>query len=535
MHDHTRSIKDKVFEIWRSPGRFTKNPDVVRLPEGRLLLIYADNDAHWSVEEQILTLLSSDDNGQRRSKLAEVDRADLRGGDERLVTPRLSLLSDGRLVVVVDHDDFGHFHEDQSPGNSLYWSDDGGSTWSGPQRSTISGFEPDRMMELADGRLAVCSHLMRKEAQEYAEIISCSHDNGVTWHEQATIAHDGYHRFCEGALVVLDGGTGLACVMRESHSGGFPSFVSFSEDHGMTWTDPKMMPFAIHRPYAKQLPDGRVLVTGRNVNGGLGTYAWAGDLQAEAGTYAIGGPRTAYRAELTEEALVIRNAPGHECRYCLLPPESSKSEVLFEAEVMIDGPQREAVAFISVSKLLARSGPIVLSLSKDRITLTPDRPDLDRVEDFSRYRTLSIHHRGGLLLVKVDGKTVIQSAVFREENQVIDHHGGRLDRRTLFGQFGETGVSFWKRVRYQVKNPTQPAFSFAWSANSGKWPDQYQRDRLIQIHENHPDQKPSPDHGYSSWVFLNDGRIFLVDYTNLGDDPGKSHLVGAYIDPEDIA
>ena len=52
-----------------------------------------------------------------------------------------------------------------------------------------------------------------------------------------------------------------------------------------------MLPFALHRPYAKQLADGRIMVTGRNVNGGLGTYAWAGDLEREAGSYAIGGPR----------------------------------------------------------------------------------------------------------------------------------------------------------------------------------------------------------------------------------------------------
>jgi hypothetical protein len=33
---------------------------------------------------------------------------------------------------------------------------------------------------------------------------------------------------------------------------------------------------------------------------------------------------------------------------------------------------------------------------------------------------------------------------------------------------------------------------------------------------------------------LDDGRILLVDYTNCGDEAGKSHLVGVYIEPEDI-
>ena len=59
--------------------------------------------------------------------------------------------------------------------------------------------------------------------------------------------------------------------------------------------------------------------------------------------------------------------------------------------------------------------------------------------------------------------------------------------------------------------------------------------RLIQIHGNHPDQEPNPDHGYSSWLVLPDERIFLVDYTNHGDKPGKSHLVGVYLLNEDLA
>jgi hypothetical protein len=115
MYTHSRSVAHRVFDVWRSPDRFTKNPDMVRLPEGRLLLVYSDNDAHWSQESQVLTILASDDDGRTWFKLAEPGMADLRRGDERLVTPRLSLLKDGRLVVVVDHDDHGHFHTAQRP------------------------------------------------------------------------------------------------------------------------------------------------------------------------------------------------------------------------------------------------------------------------------------------------------------------------------------------------------------------------------------------------------------------------------------
>jgi hypothetical protein len=30
---------DRIWTAWRSPGRFTKNPDMVRLPDGRLLTV----------------------------------------------------------------------------------------------------------------------------------------------------------------------------------------------------------------------------------------------------------------------------------------------------------------------------------------------------------------------------------------------------------------------------------------------------------------------------------------------------------------
>ena len=45
------------------PKWFTKNPDMIRLPSNRLLLIYSDTDAHWSLVNQIMMLLASDDGG----------------------------------------------------------------------------------------------------------------------------------------------------------------------------------------------------------------------------------------------------------------------------------------------------------------------------------------------------------------------------------------------------------------------------------------------------------------------------------------
>lgn len=529
----TRSVFDKVFDVWRSPGRFTKNPDIIQLPEGRILLVYSDNDAHLSQETQILTILASDDNGKTWFKLSEVDTADLRRGDERLVTPRISLLKDGRVAVLVDHDDFGHFHEDQPSGNWIYWSEDQGKTWSKPQVSGIIGFEPDRIMELPDGRLAAVTHLMLRRTQQFAVILSCSEDGGKTWHRGATIADDGFHIFCEGALVLLNDG-GLACLIRENHGVGYPCFVCFSEDMGNTWSQPQTLPFSFHRPYGKQLPDGRVFVTGRNTNGGIGTYGWCGNLREEAGTYSIGGPRLAYQAKLTKEALTITNTPDTECRYSLYPIESARSEVVFEAEVKVEGEAGETVAFMSVGGLRALKGTAFLEIAPDYIALDGKGVDVKKAVDMTSYRKLTISHKNGLLRILVDGETLINQCVFAEESYNMDFYARFLEKWVMFGQLGEKGKSHWKSVRYRTKNKNQPDYEWNWDASELRWPDEYQQERFLQLHLNNYKQHTSCDQGYSSWLELPDSRILVVDYTNYKDPPSKSHLYGVILDQSEL-
>lgn len=198
---------------------------------------------------QHLITLVSDDQGLTWRRHRTVDSHDLRKGEERLVAPRLSRLNDGRLVVLIDQDDWGHFHEDQPPGIMIYWSHDQGDTWTRAETlAGVKGFEPDRVLDLLDGSLAFAAHVMRGETQEFADVLYASTDGGKTWAERGTIAHDGFFRYCEGAVVVLDGGKELACVLRENHSAGNPSFVSFSQDHGRTWSPTKMLRFPCTDP-----------------------------------------------------------------------------------------------------------------------------------------------------------------------------------------------------------------------------------------------------------------------------------------------
>ena len=114
MNKRPRSIADRVFDIRRVPGRFTKKPDMVRFPSGRMMLVFCDVEKHWTEEISRVTLLESSDNGTTWRNPHVIAEADRRKGEEHWVTPRLSLLNDGRLVVVCDHHDYTHYHEDQS-------------------------------------------------------------------------------------------------------------------------------------------------------------------------------------------------------------------------------------------------------------------------------------------------------------------------------------------------------------------------------------------------------------------------------------
>ena len=58
---HSRSLHDRTTDIYRSPDRFTKNPDLIRLDSGRLMLVYSDTDSHWSQVNQILTTVANND------------------------------------------------------------------------------------------------------------------------------------------------------------------------------------------------------------------------------------------------------------------------------------------------------------------------------------------------------------------------------------------------------------------------------------------------------------------------------------------
>jgi hypothetical protein len=117
-----------VWPIWRNPGRFTKNPDIVRFPSGKMLLVFCDADQHWAQSITRITTIETTDEGKTWGNPKVIAEADIRKGEERWVNPRMTLLKSGRLIVICDHDDYRHVHEDQPSGIWIWFSDDKGRT-----------------------------------------------------------------------------------------------------------------------------------------------------------------------------------------------------------------------------------------------------------------------------------------------------------------------------------------------------------------------------------------------------------------------
>ena len=80
-----------------------------------------------------------------------------------------------------------------------------------------------------------------------------------------------------------------------------------------------------------------------------------------------------------------------------------------------------------------------------------------------------------------------------------------------------TGYSIWKRVEQTLDDPVTGLWRYSWVASTDGFPDEYQMDHIIEIDAS----VSGHDQGYSGWVQLDDGRIFVVHYT---DDTAAASL-----------
>ena len=58
-----------------------------------------------------------------------------------------------------------------------------------------------------------------------------------------------------------------------------------------------------------------------------------------------------------------------------------------------------------------------------------------------------------------------------------------------------------------MENPHGHSIDWSWRADSGTYPDQFRRERMVRL-------DATADSGYSNWDQMEDGSIVIADYTN---------------------
>ncbi len=515
--------------LWQKPGQHVTIarkqgmhfgfPDVAQAADGTLLCVFS-NRSHTGGQGGS-SICRSTDLGQTWSELQSSP-----GGG------RIRSWHNGTLLL-------------EGPKGQYLVSADAGRTWT--DLFSIDAVKaggnaldvPGHMQELADGSwLIVASSYPGGKAWggtegEQLEFYR-STDEGQSWEFVSKLQPYPPHSICEASILVLPEGK-LAVYAREDRGDSFPGIKAFSDDNAKTWRVEEL-PFPITgRTCAKFLSDGRVMVTTRNDTGRSGLWAWIGDLHDTTPFRASGIHfNDRHSVGLKEDGLHIDSdgVRGQFTQYVLRQPDTTDStiDVTVEVNVVANSGQAATLSVPFVGKF--RLFPNRIELARDpqmNATVSPGQFHIYRVVREPGKATVYVDGQLAFEMTQVDERTEnppwtpAKPSIYRLAlGNEADSAGPNIFPDQLHAEV--TGYSIWRRFELTLDDPNTGRYTSSWSAESGEFPDQYQLDHIIEVGA----AAASHDQGYSGWVELDDGRIFVVNYTDDGASTESGKYGGRY-------
>jgi len=512
-------------------GWYHSVANVVATPEG-LVAVYRLSDSHSAVSTHIMVAYS-DDRGRTWNGHRAVSSRNVWEHHSVWIAPQLRSLRDGRLVIICDlghrtsGDDWPRLAVWQRPprgmANYLFWSDDHGRTWSEPVQCDDVGGEPGYVVDLSDGTLVYTrTEPIETDVFESApppgynlyhrNTAVFSDDRGKSWHRTTTVSDDPYHSDSEVGIVELEPGHLLAVTRIGFANGSFgqPSRFIHSYDNGRTWEEPQLAPFYGQRTAVHKLRSGKLLVTYRNRWGTFASYAFIWDPAEKLGYEPASYIWDESRCFLDSGQLTLKTdcRPEDQVFFSLYPALSSGARVEVEAELRLADQSSGGCDLYAGCRVRITPQEICVTQSSQEeaafhsTTGSPGNgndspsPEAYRIPlDATQWHRYKIERSNGEIAVYVDGRLRLQESA--------NISGARLVR------FGSNlrGVSHWRAVSASVENPHGHSINWSWQADSGTYPDQFRRDRMVRL-------DATADSGYSNWDQLEDGTIVIADYTN---------------------
>jgi sialidase-1 len=259
------------FIISNDPGMYEAWPDVAIAPNGELVCVFSECTHHMNRTYTRVMLASSADRGRTWTpKIALTE--DTEDSDFYYNCARIGTLRDKRMFVIVDKVpklDKAKLDERTAGAlaeNVIYFSDDSGRTWGEPVVTPLNGIVPDRLLELENGRWIIAAH--HHVEGEIVQFLRYSDDRGETWSGKIVVGQKKGFNLCEASILPMGDKT-LVAFMRENSFMGYDCMKTISRDNGETWSEVIDFPLpGCHRPVARHLRDGRILVTFRLLQGG---------------------------------------------------------------------------------------------------------------------------------------------------------------------------------------------------------------------------------------------------------------------------